>query len=84
MPSARVTLTEATAPGGSGGSSGVAATYQGWALGATAPLPPELMARRWKRYSVPLVRPLTVWDVVVESLLGIATQSCQATPLQRI
>ena len=39
------------------GAAGVAFTYQGSASGAAVPAPDTFTARRWNRYSVPLVSP---------------------------
>ena len=41
------------------------------------PLPLPLMARSWKWYVVPLVRPVLVYEVVSLSLLEIVVQSPQ-------
>ena len=41
------------------GAVGVADTYQGAASGATVPAPVAFTARRWNRYSVPPVSPVT-------------------------
>ena len=85
VPSARVTvIADGVAGGVVGGACGVAETYQGEAVGAAVPVPPGLTARRWKRYSVPLVRPVMVWEVVVAPLSGMAVHWPQATPAQRI
>ena len=67
-----------------GVASGVAATYQGSALGAAAPAPTSLTARVLKRYSVPLSSSVTVNEVVSASLLAIAVQAPHETPAQRV
>ena len=63
--------------------SGVVATYHGGAFGAAFPPPAAFTARTLNRYSVPLVSPVTTWDVVDAPLLGIAVHSPQATPAHR-
>ena len=49
---------------------GSAGMPKGVALAASeaGPLPPSFSARIWNAYSSPLVRPVSVWEVVVESL----------------
>ena len=59
---------------------GVAATYQGEALGAATLSPAPFTARILKRYSVPFVSPSTSWLV---TLPVIACHEPQATPAQR-
>ena len=54
------------------GTAGVAAAYQGAPVGAALPPPLAFTARSLKRYSVPLVSPSTVCDVVDAPLPAMA------------
>ena len=62
---------------------GVAATYHGAAVGAAVPPPLAFTARTLKRYSVPLVRLETTYDVVDALLPGMGAHLLHPTPADR-
>ena len=59
------------------GAAGVAATYHGEAPGPAGPPPVPFTARTLNRYSVPLVSPVTVNDVVSQPLPVTAVHAPQ-------
>ena len=83
MPSPRFTVTEDGGSGatGSAGACGVAETYQGSASGAFALVPASFPARSRKRYSRPLVSPVTTWEVVSAPAPSMAVQEPQPVSL---